>query len=188
MESIEGWSGTRTRLSLSALLAAAVLFTPGLAREAAAQSDAGTVSATVTVEEDPILVTGVQDLAFGTHFPSEGVVENEVPAVWNIEVGANPTNVDLAFTALPGGLQGTIAGGFVPLSYGPNSFGAECGGVLVMADPGSLAGIPGCDISPGAGVAVLGDQTLGLDPVEVDLTGAGPNVYAGTIELTATIN
>ena len=188
MERIEGWTGRRTRLSLSALLAATVLITPGLAHEAAAQSDAGAVSATVTVEEEAILVTGVQDLEFGTHFPSEGVVENEVPAVWNIEVSTDPTNVDLTFTLLPGGLQGTLAGGFVPLSYGPSSFGAECGGVLITADPGSLAGISGCDISPGAGMAVLGDPTLGLDPVEVDLTGAGPNIYANTLELTATIN
>lgn len=186
MERMSPPTGACRRMSLSIRLAAAVLLASAGAREAVAQSDAGTVSASVTVETDAITVTGFQDLAFGTHFASEGVVQNEQPAVWQIDVSTDPTNVDLTFSLLPGGLQGTVVGGFVPLSYGPNSFGAECGGVLVTAYPG--AGISGCEISPGAGLAVLGDPTLGLDPVEVDLTGAGPNVYANTIELTATVN
>ena len=60
--------------AVAVLLATAALFAPTLATKAAAQSDAGTVSASVTVQTDAITVTGAQDLLFGTHFATEGLV------------------------------------------------------------------------------------------------------------------
>jgi hypothetical protein len=174
------------RVSLPALLASAALLAPALATDAAAQSDAGTVNASVTVETDAIIVTPIQDLTFGTHFASEGVVPNEQPAFWQIDVSTDPTNVDLALTVIPLELLHTSLPDGVPLFYGPDSFSALCAGIMTPGDP--FVGIPNCEISPGAGVAELGDFTLGFAPVEVDLSGAPPGTYTATVELTATIN
>lgn len=186
MESMNRSTAGLTRRSLSALLVVAVLFAPAAATEAAAQSDAGTVNATVTVQAEAISVTGVQDLVFGTHFASEGVVANEQPAVWQIDVSTDPTSVDFSFTVLPTELLDDVFIEGVPLAYGPESFGAQCAGILFPADP--VVGLQNCDIIPGAGFATLGDVTLGLDPVQVDLSSAIANEYSATIELTATIN
>lgn len=186
MESLHGSSVRRIHPLLPALLAAAVLLAPAAATEAAAQSDAGTVNATVTVQAEAIAVTGVQDLAFGTHFASEGLVSNEQPAVWHIDVSTDPTSVDFSFTVLPTELLDDVLLEGVPLVYGPDSFGAMCNGALVPAEP--AAGIQNCQITPGAGFATLGDETLGLAPVQVDLSGAPADVYSATIELTATVN
>lgn len=186
MESMTRLTAGLIRPLPSALLAAAVLLTPALATEAAAQSDAGTVNATVTVQAEAISVTGVQDLVFGTHFASEGLVSNELPAVWQIDVSTDPTSVDLSFTLLPTELLDDVFIEGVPLAYGPESFGAQCAGMLLPADP--VVGLQNCDIMPGAGFATLGDVTLGLDPVQVELSGATANEYSATIELTATVN
>jgi hypothetical protein len=180
----------RCRLpSLPPLLAAAILLGPALATNAAAQSDAGTVNASVTVETDAITVTGVQDLLFGTHFATEGIVPNEQAAAWQIDVSTDPTNVDLALTVLPTELVHASLPDAVPLFYGPDSFSASCAGVLVTAEP--VVGISSCDVSPGFGFAFLGDDPtllLGTSPVEADLSAAPPGTYTATVELTATIN
>lgn len=175
-------------VSLTAVSVATVLLAPFLVPEAAAQSDAGTVNASVTVETDAITVTGGQDLLFGTHFASEGLVATEQAAAWQIDVSTDPTNVDLYFSVLPAELIDG-SGHSVLLDWGPTSFVAQCAGILEMSDP--ALGISNCDISPGLGAAVLGDDpTLGLgtDPVTVDVSGAPPGVYTATLELTAVIN
>jgi hypothetical protein len=174
--------------SMPALLAAAILLAPALATDAAAQSDAGTVNASVTVVTDDITVTGLQDLLFGTHFASEGVVEPEQAAAWQIDVSTDPTNVDLFFSLLPTEL--VDGGGFsVPLTYGFDSFVAQCGGIVVTAEP--IVGISNCDVSPGFGAAVLGDDplfALGTEPITADVSAAAPGTYTATVELTAIIN
>lgn len=186
MRIVESSTTGPTRLPLPTLLAALILLAPAVAPEAAAQSDAGTVNATVTVEAVAISVTGVSDLTFGTHFATEGTVPNEQAAVWAIDVSSDPTNVDLTLTLLPQFLIDGAGLNEVLVLYGPDSFGANCAGILVPADP--FVGIQNCDISPGLGFATLGDETLGLAPVQVDLTGAPAELYSATIELTATVN
>jgi hypothetical protein len=176
-------------VSLQALLAATVLFAPFLATKAAAQSDAGTVNASVTVASDAITVTGAQDLLFGTHFAVEGLIVPEQAAAWQIDVSNDPTNVDLTLTVLPSELLGdpTLPG--VPLIYGIDSFAAQCAGIVITADP--FIGITNCDVSPGFGAAVLGDDPLiglGTEPITADVSAAAPGVYTATVELTATIN
>ena len=171
------------RMSLSILLAAAVILATAGAREAVAQSDAGTVNASVTVESDAITVTGVQDLAFGTHFASEGVVQNEQPAVWQIDVSTDPTNVDLVLSILPAELAHETLPDGVFIYYDPDSFSAVCAGINTPGDP--ITGISGCDITPGIGIAELGGE-FGM--VNVDLSGAPPGTYTATVELTAIVN
>lgn len=184
-----GRTTDRRSVSRSVLLVATMLLAPCLVPEATAQSDAGTVNATVTVESDAITVTGVQDLLFGTHFATEGVVEPEQAAIWQIDVSNDPTNVDLHFSILPtelldgGGLIG------LPLSYGVDSFVAQCGGILVTADP--FIGISNCDVEVGFGAAALGDDPVigfGTEPITVDLSAAPAGTYMATLELTATVN
>lgn len=187
MQDMNGSTPERRRRVQPVLLAAAVLFTPAAATDAVAQSDAGTVNATLTVQANAITVTGIQDLDFGVHFAGEGIIPNQLPAVWNIEVSNDPTIVDLSFTVLPSELIDGAGLDGVPLFYGPDSFGAQCLDVLLPADP--ISGIQNCEISPGSGFATLGDETLGLTPVQVDLSSSTPaDVYSATIELTATIN
>lgn len=188
MESMKRSTARLIRPSPSALLAAAVLLTPALATEVEAQSDAGTVNATVTVQAEAISVTGTQDLAFGTHFASDGVVANEQGGAWGIDVSTDPTFVDLTLTLLPTQLS-EPGGATVPLLYQPDSFGALCAGIFVTADPG--LGISNCEISPGFGVAVLGEDTVAgvpAGPIHVDLSGATAGIYTATVELTATVN
>lgn len=176
-------------VSLSAVLAATMLLAPFLVSEAAAQSDAGTVNASVTVETDAITVTGAQDLLFGTHFASEGAVIPEQAAAWQIDVSTSPTNVDLFFSILPTELldEALLVG--LPLIYGLDSFAAQCAGIVVTADP--AVGITNCDVEPGLGFAILGDDPslgIGSESIMVDLTGAPAGTYMATVELTATIN
>jgi len=171
------------RVSLPILLAAAVTLSMTWAPEAAAQSDAGTVNASVTVETDAISVTGVQDLAFGTHFASEGLVQNEQPAVWLIDVSTDPTNVDLMLSVLPLELVHASLPDGVLIYYDPDSFSAVCAGISTPSDP--TLGISGCDITPGVGTAELGGE---FGAVNVDLSGAPPGTYTATVELTAIVN
>lgn len=183
MERMNQSSVACRRVSLPILLTAAVMLATVSAPEAAAQSDAGTVNASVTVETDAISVTGVQDLAFGTHFASEGLVQNEQPAVWQIDVINDPTNVDLTLTVLPLELLHSSLPDGVPLVYDPDAFSAVCGGINTPADP--TLGISSCDVIPEIGMAELGGA---FGAVHADLSGVPPGTYTATVELTATVN
>jgi hypothetical protein len=178
-------AGTRC---LPIVFALAGLFMPMVASEAAAQSDAGTASATVTVNASAISVVGIADLDFGSHFATDGSVANETPALWSVDPGGTAVDVDLAMTQLPT-LLDNGSGDQVPLTYGSTSLWAGCGTGPVRSDP--AVGIVQCDLNPPGGG---GNVALGLDDggagdlVEVDLTGAAGGTYTATLELTATIH
>lgn len=181
----------RTTPSRSGMLIGAGLLAALMPSTLCAQSDAGTVAATVTVDAAALTVTGLQDLTFGIHFATDGIVLNETSAVWLVDTGGAPgVSVDLVMTQLPSSLDNG-AGDFVSLNYGANSFFTSCGGAPVQADP--AVGITSCLIdaaAPGGGNVAIG-ELLGLSPdefVEVDLQGAVGGTYTGTMELTATVN
>jgi hypothetical protein len=179
---------TRTRLSTPFPLALVCLLVPTLASDASAQSDAATVSATVTVQTNVITVAGIQDLSFGTHFASVGIVTHELPAVWQVETGGFAQNVDFVLTQLPSVLDNG-EGDVVPLNYGPKSFAVPCGGVTIQADP--AVGVQDCFLEPTLGPNVFLGLVIaddGTELIEADLSGATGGTYTGTLELTATLD
>lgn len=153
-------------------------------------SDADAVNASVTVVPE-INVAGLQDLLFGTHFASEGVVENEQDAEWFI-TGPPGTTVDLAFSILPATLADGV-GNTVPVVYGTESMNVVCDDGTgntpnLFTDP--AVGFTGC-LLPSGGTALV---ELGLPgqtfdgAASVDLTGAPSGTYTAVVELTATVN
>jgi hypothetical protein len=152
-------------------------------------SDAGTVTASVTVESVPVSVTGLQDLAFGTHFASEGLVQNQADGEWSVE-GPIDASVDLSFSMLPSSLANN--GNDVAVSYGATSMGVWCddgaGNITgQFMDPAS--GFNGCLLGAAGSILVELGNGAGADGwVTVDLTGAPDGTYTAIIELTATVN
>lgn len=184
-------------IPFAARLAAALLAAPLLASPAAAQSsDAATAPASVTVVSPAVNVVWFGGtLAFGSHFASEGFIQNTSAASWGVTVDDPTISVDYVLTQLPASLSDG-AGNTVPLTYGihslsaicPNSLGAD---QVFSADP--AVGFSNClPVGSSANVFIGLDSggafSDGSEFVEVDLTGAPAGTYTGTLELTATIN
>ena len=169
---------------------ASMALTAVLSHPATAQiSDAGTVTASVTVESVPVSVTGLQDLFFGTHFASEGIVPNQSDGEWSVE-GPVDAVVDLSFSMLPFTLADN--GNLVPVSYGSTSMAVWCddgAGNVTGQFVNPELGFNGCDLGAAGSVLVELGNGAGADgSVTVDLTGAPNGTYTAIIELTATIN
>lgn len=180
---------TRIPLRAAAWLAAGLLGASTLAAPVAAQtSDAATASATVVVLAAGISVTTVNDLDFGQHFPSSGIVPNSDPAIWNVVADELSPIVDVTVTQLPATLSNGT-GDEVPLTYGSHSFAVACTEGFVQADPS--VGVLNCELAGGTPGNVLLGNAFGNFPgsenVEVDLTDAPAGTYSGTLEVTATL-
>ncbi|MGH7571099.1 MAG: hypothetical protein ACREMK_04555 [Gemmatimonadota bacterium] len=193
----------RNSCNLTSFIATGLLVMANWTPVATAQtSDAGTINASVTVQDASVTVTPNQDLQFGTHFATEGSVQSEQYGNWFVQLDNTTTTLDYTITQLPASLVLTTNPDvFVPITYGANSLIAQCDDgsgnqTLPMADP--AVGISNC-LPNGGGTAGpgVGNVSIGLnlfaesDPttlVTVDLTGAAAGTYTGTIELTATIN
>lgn len=147
------------------------------------------VTASVTVASTPVTVTGLQDLLFGTHFATEGVVTNEVDAEWGI-TGPEGSVVDIAFTALPGFLEDGV-GNAVPVIYGATSLALWCddgAGNQTMVNHTPAQGTNlGCLLFNGGALVELGNGAGFDGNVSVDLTDALDGTYTAVIELTVTI-
>lgn len=174
---------------ISVVIAGAALVA-AVSHPAAAQiSDAGTVTASVTVESVPVSVTGLQDLFFGTHFASEGIVQNQSDGEWSVE-GPVDAVVDLSFSMLPFTLADN--GNLLPVSYGTTSMAVWCddgAGNITGQFVNPATGFNGCNLGAAGSVLVELGNGAGADGrVTVDLTGAPNGTYTAIIELTATIN
>ncbi|HSM36077.1 MAG TPA: hypothetical protein VK837_06735 [Longimicrobiales bacterium] len=149
------------------------------------------IQASLTVESE-IDVAAFQDLLFGSHFASEGSVEQVQSGIWG--VGGDPgTVVDLSFTILPTELLAEDGSLFaIPLTYDPESMAVQCydgvGLQTLYVDP--TVGIVGCSLSPSepSGVAI-GHVDTPEGAVRADLSAdPPPGLYVATIELTAVVN
>ena len=156
-----------------------------------AQSDSDVIQASLTVEPE-ITVAAFQDLLFGSHFPSEGLVQQVQSGIWSV-AGDPGTVVDLSFTILPTELLAVDGSLFpIPLTYDVESMAVQCyDGVslqTIYVDP--TVGIVGCSLSPSepSGVAI-GHVDTPDGAVRADLTAdPPPGLYVATIELTAVVN
>jgi hypothetical protein len=189
----------KASIPFAARLGAALLAAPLLASPAAAQSsDAATAPASVTVESPAVNVVWFgTSLTFGTHFASEGPIQNTNSASWGTTVDDATKSVDYVLTQLPTSLSDG-AGNSVPLTYGIHSLSAQCINSLgasqtFFADP--TVGFSDClpvgnGVNPNVWIGKDAGGTFsdGSEFVEVDLNGAPAGTYTGTLELTATIN
>ncbi len=165
------------RLALVAALGAS-LSMPAAA--AAQNSDSDQIQATLTVIQ-ALLVTGTQDLAFGTVLGGATVtIDWQDPLAGAMEIDAAPGEaIDASFTALPNVLTRVGGTETVAITYtaGVNSVNDPASGVEIT-DP------------TGVGVAALGIPTTGQ--VYIWIGGSvSPSAsqavgdYEATIELTA---
>ena len=168
------------RLMRLALAAApsAILSMPAAA--AAQNSDSDQIQATLTVIQ-ALLVTGTQDLAFGTVLGGATVIIDwQDPLAGAMEIDAAPgEQIDVAFTALPAVL--TLVGGTetVAITY--------TAGVNDVNDPSS-----GTEVPDPTGLGVASFPVPGTGQVYIWIGGSvSPSAsqavgdYEATIELTA---
>lgn len=175
--------------SIAAVLTALVLSAAPLAAQESPQSSDAVASVNVLAR---LVLTKAQDVAFGSHFRTAGVVLlNTVPGaagVWNGEATAGD-QLSVSF-ALPTQLARATGSGAVPFSCGITSanFFDQAVGTAQTFDPnGGLA----------ASAALTGTAfqiTLGNNgnvgaahTCQVDLTGARPGLHTGTITLTVAV-
>lgn len=181
---------SRSRLAVATVLTAMVFAAP-VSPAVAQDTDAATVSASVTVEATPVTVSGAQDLMFGTHFASEGVVENQSDGEWLID-GPAGSEISISFNSLPAVLEDDTGANVVGLSYGNTSLALWCDdgtGNIVMTSADPTIGSQTCLLPASGGVLIeLGNGTGGDGKVGVDLTDAPDGTYTALIELTATVN
>ena len=174
-----------TPLGVGTIVAALITVAP----IAAQTTDSDQVTASVTVASDPVTVTGLQNLTFGTHFASEGLVTNEADAEWGI-TGPVGSVVDIALTTLPAFLEDG-SGNTVPVTYGATSLALWCddgAGNNTMVNHTPVQGVNiGCLLFNGGALAELGNGSGFDGNVSIDLTGAPDGTYTAFIELTATI-
>lgn len=181
---------SRSNLAVPAILTVLVLAAP-VSPAAAQITDAATINASVTVESTPVTVSGVQDLTFGTHFASEGVVENQGDGEWLID-GPAGSEVYISFNNLPTVLEDDTGANVVGLNYGSTSLSLWCddgagNNVMTSADP--RFGQHPCLLAANGNILIeLGNGTGGDGKVSVDLTDAPDGTYTALIELTATVN
>lgn len=180
---------SRSRLAVAAVLAPMVFAAP-VSPAVAQDTDAATVNASVTVES-PVTVSGAQDLMFGTHFASEGVVENQSDGEWLID-GPAGSEISISFNSLPTVLEDDAGANVVGLNYGNTSLSLWCddgAGNIVMTSADPTIGSQTCLLPASGDVLIeLGNGTGGDGKVGVDLTDASDGTYTALIELTATVN
>lgn len=152
----------------------------------AAQTQSAGATASVTVASQLTLVK-TQDMAFGSHFASDGTVLSggSVQADWSGTTSPNPRPMDFSFV-IPASLSDGI-GHNVPFSCGSIS-------AVLSASPN-----PVTEFNPASGTSgyVMGSATsftVSLGSVAtasqacaVNLSGAPAGAYSGTITLTVTI-
>jgi hypothetical protein len=167
----------------------------GLAAPLAGQGSRSADATAQVVITPSFSLTKMQDLNFGSHFASDGVIEtgNANFAVWKVKVDPNTdvADIQIAFTALPSQLT-RVGGGDVPISYGTTSGSVGQGGTtgITFNPPTGLASGGGNTGSNG----IEFDVRLGApngngasDLVSVDLTGKPAGTYSATITLTITV-
>jgi len=168
----------------------AVLVLCALTAPLAAQSSTRSADASASVIITPTLtLTKVQDLNFGSHFATEGVVQSSstVFAQWNGTTDSQ-NSLSLTFT-LPTFLQRVGNSQQVAIAYGTNSalYDNAGGGISIAFDPHT--GLPTTGSVVGGAYSVRLGTNFGQtgQAVSIDLSGHGPGTYQGVITLTVTV-
>jgi len=179
---------SKNRILFMGAALAAVSALGASASPAAAQGSAsGTVNASLTVVPE-ISVAGLQDLLFGSHFPSAGQVTAQ-DGEWAVS-GEAGTTVDLSFSILPTELSDGN-GNTIALTYGTSSMGVWCddgAGNIVGQFVDPTAGFSNCLLPAGSALVELGNGAGGDGNVTALVDGAPVGTYTAVIELTAVVN
>src|SRR2546425_400121 len=129
---------------IRSFLGVALLVAAPLAGQTTRSADA---TATVVIASN-LSVVKTTDLDFGTHFSSDGMVSNSVPARWDgsTDVG---NHISVAFTTLPSQLTRVGGGDAVAITYGVES--AQFSSALSSASFNPSTGIPDAGAIPAPG-------------------------------------
>jgi hypothetical protein len=171
---------TRGLIRLAAILAAP----PAAALAQSPQSVPASI--TVVVQAPPLTLTKIQDFDYGTVYTNQGIIPSSSMnfARWDGTTVLNNT-ITIAF-AIPTQLTGP---GTVTFACGPLSAALKHGAVPPATfDP--AVGHPGYTLSvDGNFIITLGEDLApgGAGACVIDVTGATPGTYTGTVTLTVAV-
>lgn len=166
---------------LTMVLAALVLTSPTLH----AQNTSTPASVTATVLSS-VTTSKLTDMTFAPAFASAGIVNSATPATWSgaTDVGNGYT---VAFT-LPSVLN-RAGGGTIPFAC-PNpsaKISGFNGGPDLLVNPNITTTVSSVQNTTGTFSITLSHNMGISNPCTVNLTGALPGTYTGTVTLTITV-
>ena len=171
-----------TRRGRWTLLAAGLAVLPSVVQAQSPQSVPASIS--VVVAAPPLTLTKVQDFDFGTVYTNQGVIPSGPTnhARWDGST-INGSKITVAFQ-IPTQLTGP---GTVVFACGPSSFVIEEGGLPIGPfDP--AAGHAGYTLSNNGTFSILlGAGATQNEACVIDVTGALPGTYTGTVTVTVAV-